>query len=174
MQKRSMLKIVKLLLENIPKIKKRGWVFSLIWKAKDISEIWTNYRSLKSNSFEIPKTINISHKIELKPNNFQKTYFAKASGISRFTWNWALGNWNEKYKNGEKPLGMSLKKEFNSLNATVSRMADKWFISFGVEASLSYLPCKNQASVGIDLGIKTLATLSNGTFIKSPKPLKQN
>jgi len=83
MQKRSVLKIVKLLLENIPEIKKRGWVFSLIWKVfkisktKDISEIWTNYRSLKSNSFEIPKTINIAHKIELKPNNFQKTYFSK-------------------------------------------------------------------------------------------------
>ena len=258
-------KIEKSILENIPKIKKRGWVFSLIWKVfkiskvQDISEIWTIYRSLKSNNFEIPKTINISHKIELKPNNFQKTYFKKACGIARFTWNWALGNWNEKYKNGEKPSGMSLKKEFNSLkkehfpftyevtkyasqqpflelqkafqgffqkkngypkfkkkgkakdsfyiggdqikivgkkvkipklgtvrlrenlrfngkilNATISRIADKWFISFGVEASLSYLPCKNQASVGIDLGIKTLATLSNGTFIKSPKPLKKN
>jgi putative transposase len=61
------------------------------------------------------KNINISHKIELKPNNFQKTYFKKASEISRFAWNWALENWNEKYKNGEKPSGMSLKKEFNSL-----------------------------------------------------------
>ena len=86
-------KIEKSILENIPKIKKRGWVFSLIWKVfkiskvQDISEIWTIYRSLKSNNFEIPKTINISHKIELKPNNFQKTYFKKACGVSRFTWN---------------------------------------------------------------------------------------
>jgi len=83
-------KIEKLILKNIPKIKKRGWVFSLIWKVfkiskvKDVSEIWTIYRSLKSNNFEIPKTINISHKIELKPNNFQKTYFQKVSEISRF------------------------------------------------------------------------------------------
>jgi len=42
----------------------KGWILSLIWKVfklskvKDISEIWTNYKSLKSNSFKIPKTIN--------------------------------------------------------------------------------------------------------------------
>jgi len=71
-------------------------------------------------------------------------------------------------------LRENLRFDGKILNATVSKMADKWFISFGVEASLSYLPCKNQASVGIDLGIKTLATLSNGTFIKSPTPLKKN
>jgi putative transposase len=38
---------------------------------------------------------------------------------------------------------------------------------------MSYLPCKNQASVGIDLGIKTLAVLSNGSFVESPRPLKK-
>ena len=122
-------KIEKSILENIPEIKKRGWVFSLIWKVfkmfkvKDISEIWTIYRSLKSNNFEIPKIINISDKIELKPNNFQKTYFKKACGVSRFTWNWALGNWNEKYKNGEKPSGMSLKKEYFPFTYKVTKYA---------------------------------------------------
>ena len=51
-------KIEKSILENIPEIKKRGWVFSLVWKVfkiskvKDISEIWTIYRSLKSNNFD--------------------------------------------------------------------------------------------------------------------------
>ena len=45
----------------MPKIKKRGWVFSLIWKVfklskvKDISEIWENYRKLKLNNFQIRK-----------------------------------------------------------------------------------------------------------------------
>lgn len=58
-------------------------------------------------------------------------------------------------------------------NATVSQIADKWFISFGIKPSMSYLPCKNQASVGIDLGVKTLLSLSNGTFIESPKPLNR-
>ncbi len=42
-----------------------------------------------------------------------------------------------------------------------------------IKPSMSYLPCKNQASVGIDLGIKHFALLSNGSYIDTPKPLKQ-
>lgn len=34
--------------------------------------------------------VNLAHKIELNPNNKQKTYFSKACGISRFAWNWGL------------------------------------------------------------------------------------
>jgi IS605 OrfB family transposase len=55
------MKIDKLILKNIPKVKKRGWIFSLIWKVfkmskvKDISKIWENYQKLKSNSFKILK-----------------------------------------------------------------------------------------------------------------------
>ncbi len=58
-------------------------------------------------------------------------------------------------------------------NAIVSRIADKWFISFAIKPSMSYLPCENQASVGIDLGIKHFALLGNGSYIDTPKPLKQ-
>jgi len=200
----------------------------------------------------------IAHKIELKANNQQITYFKKASGVARLAWNWGLSNWQEQYIKGLNPSGISLKKEFNAikkedfpfvydvtkyavqqpfiqlqeafkrffkkisgkpkfkkknrskdsfyiggdqikverqkvkipnlgwvklredirfqgkiLNATVSRIADKWFISFGIKPSISYLPCKNQASVGVDLGIKTLAVLSNGSFVESPRPLKK-
>ena len=200
----------------------------------------------------------IAHKIELKANNQQITYFKKACGVARLAWNWGLSNWQEQYIEGLNPSGMSLKKEFNAikkeefpfvydvtkyavqqpfiqlqeafnrffkkisgkpkfkkknrskdsfyiggdqikverqkvkipnlgwvklredirfqgkiLNATVSRIADKWFISFGIKPSMSYLPCKNQASVGIDLGIKTLAVLSNGSFVESPRSLKK-
>jgi len=58
-------------------------------------------------------------------------------------------------------------------NATISRIVDKWFISFAIKPSISYFPCKNQASVGIDLGIKHFAVLSNAGFIDSPKPLSK-
>lgn len=200
----------------------------------------------------------IAHKIELKPNNYQTTYFKKACGVARLAWNWGVSNWQEQYIEGLNPSGMSLKKEFNAikkeqfsfvydvtkyavqqpfiqlqeaykrffkkiagkpkfkkknrsrdsfyiggdqiktrgqkvkipnlgwvklredirfqgkiLNATVSRIADRWFISFAIKPSMSYLPCENQASIGIDLGIKTLAVLSNGSFVESPRPLKK-
>ena len=45
-------------------------------------------------------------------------------------------------------------------------------MSFVVEIPPKTLP-KTDNSVGIDLGIKTFATLSNGQKIDAPKPLKK-
>jgi putative transposase len=59
--------------------------------------------------------MQIAHKIEIYPNNIQKTYLNKCFGVSRFTYNWALAEWQKKYKNKENTSGMSLKKEFNSI-----------------------------------------------------------
>ena len=56
-----------------------------------------------------------AHKIELKLNNRQRTYFKKACGVSRFVYNWGLAEWNRQYDVGEKPNAFKLKKEFNSL-----------------------------------------------------------
>src|ERR1044072_6435186 len=44
--------------------------------------------------------------------------------------------------------------------ATISRSASYWFVSVNVEVSFVPAVCESQASVGVDLGIKTLATLS--------------
>ena len=69
---------------------------------------------------------------------------------------------------------------------TISRQADKWYVSFSLDVDLCMLPSerhpggmppsKNQARCGIDLGIKTLATLSRGdiTHWHTPKPLTQS
>ena len=57
----------------------------------------------------------LAHKIELKPNNKQITYFKKACGVSRLAWNWGVAKWEEYYKAGKKVNGMILKKEFNSI-----------------------------------------------------------
>ncbi len=57
--------------------------------------------------------------------------------------------------------------------ATISRVADYWFISVSVETDQRPSPCKSQASVGVDLGIKNLATLSDGKVIPNNQPLKQ-
>ena len=56
-------------------------------------------------------------------------------------------------------------------NCTISRVANNWFISFKTE----YEPHKTEKkfnSVGVDLGIKTLATLSNGETFSNLKPYK--
>ncbi len=51
--------------------------------------------------------------------------------------------------------------------------ANRYFASFVVETNSEFLP-KTDNSIGIDLGISTFATLSNGEKILAPKPLKQN
>lgn len=61
------------------------------------------------------------------------------------------------------------------LSATVSRVADRWFVSIAVDTQDdSHLPqAKNQGVVGVDLGVAALATLSTGELpIPGPKPHK--
>lgn len=214
--------------------------------------------------------MQIAHKIELKPNNKQKTYFKKACGISRFTWNWALAEWNRQYEENKissrgeriKISGISLKKQFNAIkkdkfpwtgevtkyaaqqpfiqlqtawkrffdpklknrkpqfkkknrstdsfyiggdqlkmqdrkicipklgivrlkenlrfkgkinSATISRTADRWFVSIQVKVDgKTFKKCTAARGVGIDLGINRMATMSQGIAIDSPKPLKKH
>lgn len=57
-------------------------------------------------------------------------------------------------------------------SATVIKdAAGRYFISFVCEVDLAGLPASPN-SVGVDLGIKTFATLSDGEKIDAPKPLK--
>lgn len=202
-------------------------------------------------------TITLTHKIRLDPTYKQKVYFAKACGVARFTWNWALAKWEEKYQAKIKTSSFELKKEFNFLkakefpwiyevtkyasqqpfihlqrafqgffnkkskypkykkkgvhdsfyiggdqikvegkqvkipnlgwvrlteslrfegkinSATITRKADFWFISFSMETNQKPQLCENQATVGVDLGIKALATFSDGKSLESSKPLKK-
>ena len=59
--------------------------------------------------------ISIAHRIELKPNNKQKTYFRKAFGCARLAYNWGLAEWKRMYEAGEKPSGRKLRTKFNAI-----------------------------------------------------------
>ena len=59
--------------------------------------------------------ISIAHRIELKPNNKQKTYFRKAFGCARLAYNWGLAEWKRMYEAGEKPNGREIRKRFNAI-----------------------------------------------------------
>lgn len=195
-----------------------------------------------------------SHKIALAPNNKQATYFAKASGVARFAYNWALSEWQRQYQAGGKPNETALRRQLNSIkqeqfpwmlevtknapqmaiihlgkafknffsgkakyprfkkkgihdsfqltndqfsildkkihipklgwvkmheslrlngkivSATISRVADRWFASVTVQTEDKPMVSENQATVGLDVGIKALATLSTGEVIEGPKP----
>lgn len=57
----------------------------------------------------------LAHKIELDPNNRQATYFAKAAGVARVAYNWALASWKTQYEAGGKPNEIALRKQLNGL-----------------------------------------------------------
>lgn len=54
-------------------------------------------------------------------------------------------------------------------SVVISRKADRWFASIAVETTELPHSRKNHGAVGVDLGVKTLATLSNGVKITGPK-----
>lgn len=56
-----------------------------------------------------------SHRIALDPTVAQIKYFAQAAGTARFTWNWALAEWNSQYEAGGKPKANELKRFWNSI-----------------------------------------------------------
>ena len=58
------------------------------------------------------------------------------------------------------------------LSATVSEQAGHWYVSLQVEEE-QVVPENTGPVVGIDLGIKNLATLSDGTVIPNPRHLKR-
>src|SRR5262249_53583415 len=60
----------------------------------------------------------------------------------------------------------------NILFATVSEQAGHWYISVQVEQE-HVVPDNTGPVVAVDLGVKTLATFSDGTVIANARPLKR-
>lgn len=59
--------------------------------------------------------IILAHKIALNPTPSQEQLLAKAVGVRRFAWNWALAEWKRQYEAGEKPHWMKLSKQLNAI-----------------------------------------------------------
>ena len=59
------------------------------------------------------------------------------------------------------------------MSATLSRVADKWFVSITVDTEDSpKRRAENQGATGVDLGVSALATFSTGEKVVGPKPHK--
>ena len=207
-------------------------------------------------------------KTKLDPNKAQARYFARACGVARFSYNWALEQWQKQYQAHKKdpsvplPNEAALRRQINSIKktefpwmlevtkcavqygiknlgrafqnffknpkhfgyprfkkkyvddsftlsnddfkiegsririprigwvrmhealrfenakpvfATVSRVADDWYISLQVELpNLEHLrPAVNRGKVGADLGVKKMVKLSDGQAFEAPKPLRK-
>jgi putative transposase len=56
-----------------------------------------------------------AHKIRLHPTPEQANYFARAAGTARFTFNWAVAQWQQQYEAGGKPSALALRTHFNAI-----------------------------------------------------------
>jgi len=60
----------------------------------------------------------LAHKIRLTPTPEQVVYFRKACGTARFTYNWALAEWQRQRQSGQRPSALALKTQFNAIKRT--------------------------------------------------------
>lgn len=61
--------------------------------------------------------------------------------------------------------------KYNSL--TVSKVASKWFVSINCEIEIKDPLCQPDTVLGVDVGLKTLATCSNGQIFKNHRYLRK-
>lgn len=77
----------------------------------------------------------------------------------------------------DKPIKLAEEFRFtgNLISCTISKKADKWFASVNVELDWEYnnSNVQKQSTVGVDVGIKSLAVLSDGKDFVGPKPHKE-
>lgn len=63
----------------------------------------------------LPGSVDRGQVIRLDPTYAKAKACARACGVSRFTYNWGLAEWDRQYKAGEKPTTQNLKKQFNAI-----------------------------------------------------------
>ena len=59
----------------------------------------------------------IHHRIEIKPNRKQITFFRKSFGVARYAYNWGYDTWERLSKEGKHRSAFELTKIFNSIKA---------------------------------------------------------
>ena len=65
-------------------------------------------------------------------------------------------------------------EDIRILNATVSESAGRWFVSIQCEVEIPDPVISDKPVCGVDLGIKTMATVSDGKVFENPKALRSN
>jgi putative transposase len=75
-------------------------------------------------------------------------------------------------KVGAVGLAEPLRLRGKIMGASVSREADHWFLAVQVEVGAAQLQRSADGVVGVDLGVGAAATLSDGTKLVAPRPLR--
>ena len=115
-----------------------------------------------------------------------QNFFQKRASYPQFRKKWIDDRFsltNDQFKIQDKRIRIpnlgwvklreALRFDGKIMSATISREADKWFVSITVDIpTLTKAVNDSQVAVGVDLGILNFATLSTGKEIAGPKPHK--
>lgn len=63
----------------------------------------------------------LGQRIQLDPNNVQRTWLERCAGAARFAYNWGLARWKKQYEAGGKPNWQKLNAELNAAKASEFR-----------------------------------------------------
>jgi putative transposase len=146
---------------------------------KSVKELKKQYTFLKEvDSIALQKSIeNLADSFDryYKKQNKYPRFKSKKNPVQSYTTkhtngNIAVeGNCIKLPKLGLVRFAKSREVEGRILNATIRRNpSGKYFISIGAEIEVSELP-KTQSAIGVDVGLKDFAVLSDGTTYSNPK-----
>ena len=77
----------------------------------------------------------LTHKIELKPNNKQRTIMKKSAGCARLAYNWGLAQWRDEYNRGFRPNYRIIRDQFTMMKRTLFPFVmevSKWTTDYSI------------------------------------------
>jgi len=142
---------------------------------EDIAEL--NSAVLREQLRRIDKTFKAFFERVKKGVKVGFPRFKNKSRFNSFTFNdlsgtRIIGNKLLLSKIGKVKIKQHREIEGKIKNVTIKREIDKWFAVFDVECKKNIL-LKTGATIGVDVGLESFATLSNGEKIENPHFLKQ-
>ncbi|MCE7985921.1 MAG: transposase [Caldilinea sp. CFX5] len=145
------------------------WVYDV---AKDVAEgAFTDLGAALKNYFDWQKGKRKGAKMGF-PN-----YKSKKSKRQSFRVNndkfWVDGHTIRIPRLGEVNMAEPLRFQGKIMGAVVSKVADWWYVSIQVEIEPPAPKQFERESTGVDVGVKTLATLSDGSAFENQKPLRK-
>lgn len=173
--------IVEEMVQNgqLPINKWRGQFLNKYETVKSLPELKKHYSFLKKvDSIALQKSVeNLADSYDryYKKQNKQPRFKSKKNRVQSYTTKQTnenisvMNNYIKLPKLGLVRFAKSREVEGRILNATIRRNpSGKYFVSLGTEIEVAELS-KSNSVVGVDLGIKDFAILSDGTIYSNPK-----
>jgi putative transposase len=164
---------------QLPKNNWKGKCLNKYETVKSVKELKKQYEFLKEvDSIALQKSVEIladSYDRYYKKQNKYPRFKSKKNPVQSYTTKYTNGNiavegnYIKLPKLGLVRFAKSREVEGKILNATIRRNpSGKYFVSIGTEVEVA-VPLKTGSAIGVDVGLKDFAILSDGTTYANPK-----